>query len=188
MVLYDNYNSQCGIKCYDEAKQFLSSIYDEQPTDNQIWNYINAQDQFCWDSMMDIIQSYEKKHSVKYWLAIGMVGQWYGKRRGGLICESFEELLQKIGKDCDYFHIEVDRYGRLNIKCTHHDGTNYVTVKALTNKGADLWSIYENGYCGYYHHINPKRYKNEYDSYTCAQMHKVLWNSKTYSKNYGKII
>lgn len=107
--------------------------------------------------------------------------------------EAEQELLAMYGGQptddqvCDYFHIEIDQYGRLNVNCTHHDGTNKVTVKALTDKGTDLWNTYLNNWCYYYHHENPKRYKNEYDEYTYEQMHEVLFNSKTYSKNYGRV-
>lgn len=181
-ILYDNYDCR-----FDEAEQELLAMYGEQPTDDQVWDYINDNDRMNWEDMLAVVRDYEKAHGNPYWLAVGTSGQWYGKCRGGIVCESFEELLQKIGRDCDYFHIEIDQYGRLNVNCTHHDGTNKVTVKALTEKGTDLWNTYLNNWCCYYHHENPKRYKNEYDEYTYEQMHEVLFNSKTYSKNYGRV-
>lgn len=180
MILYDNYNL---CLYYDQAKR-----KNKQLTDDQIWGCINAQDQFCWDGMMAIIQDYEKAHSIHYWIAMGISEQWYGKCHGGIICSSFEELLQKVGRDCDYFCIKVDQYGRLSIRCAHHDGTNNIQVKALTDAGASLWGAYTNSYCSHYAWANPKRYRAKYDNYTEEQMHKVLWDSKTYSKNYGKII
>lgn len=35
-ILYDNYDCR-----FDEAEQELLDMYGEQPTDNQVWDYIN---------------------------------------------------------------------------------------------------------------------------------------------------
>lgn len=52
-------------------------------------------------------------------------------------------MLYEFIKDCDYIHIYDDK-GHLYISATHHDGTNSVEVKILTEKGVELYDEWEN--------------------------------------------
>ena len=69
-------------------------------------------------------------------LATGYIGTWRGKLKGGKAIKSFNDLYD-LWKDCDYIKF-IDDNGLLCLTCTHHDGTNNIEFRELTDKGIEF--------------------------------------------------
>lgn len=72
-----------------------------------------------------------------YIIATGTVGRWDGRSKGGKVIETLDEFYSLL-KDCDIIKVEQDEKA-LYITATHHDGTNYYTLRELTQKGLDYY-------------------------------------------------
>lgn len=62
-----------------------------------------------------------------------------------MIFGDFEVMINKAAKDCDYIHL-YDKNGRLYLKCSHHDGTNYYEIKKVTDKGVEYLANWEDNW------------------------------------------
>ena len=138
-VLYSNYY---GWISEDEIRQYLwdSEYIDhlDEATDEMIYNEMYELERMYWDDI-----SYELKHFFdkgNAWLLTGSIGRWDGNYRGGYIFNTFEEFC-KCFKDCDYIEI-TDNKGHLEVKCSHHDGTNFYEVKRVSDFGCEYFGTH----------------------------------------------
>ena len=144
-TLYSNYY---GWISEDEIRQYLWDCeyidHLDEATDEMIYNEMYELERMYWDDI-----SYELKHFFdkgNAWLLTGSIGRWDGNYRGGYIFNTFEEFC-KCFEDCAYIEI-VDNKGHLEIKCSHHDGTNFYEVKRISDFGCEWydnhsWDMYE---------------------------------------------
>lgn len=144
-TLYSNYY---GWISEDEIRQYLWDCeyidHLDEATDEMIYNEMYELERMYWDDI-----SYELKHFFdkgNAWLLTGSIGRWDGNYRGGYIFNTFEEFC-KCFEDCAYIEI-VDNKGHLEIKCSHHDGTNFYEVKRVSDFGCEWydnhsWYMYE---------------------------------------------
>nr|DAQ41317.1 MAG TPA: hypothetical protein [Caudoviricetes sp.] len=141
--IFNNYDFDVA---YDSAKEFLTEQAienGESPddvTDSDVWDEVNETEQIAWDE--DVQNGLIDFLSDKTVIFQGTIGRWNGNFPGGEIGD-FDTLLYEFIKDCDYIHIYDDK-GHLYISATHHDGTNSVEVKILTEKGVELYDEWEN--------------------------------------------
>lgn len=84
------------------------------------------------------------------WIAGGMIGRWNGCRKGYAMFDNFDKMFNAITKDCNYVKIEMEN-GKLMITATHHDGTNCLTCKLVTDKG---YVVYDNWNYGHHSSLN----------------------------------
>ena len=133
-VFYDNYDLD---DLFEETKkEFLDSeIYTEDElTDDVVWNCVYDIDAENFNNIFQEIENWADNNQV---LFIGSVGRWNGTFAGGEIGD-FSTLFTEAIEDCNYFKIwEEDNI--LNLKCSHHDGTNYFEIRILTNEGLELY-------------------------------------------------
>ena len=144
-LLYSNY---CGWISEDEVRRYLWDCeyidHLDEATDDMIYDAMYELERMYWDDI-----SYELKHFFdegNAWLLTGSIGKWDGKYRGGYIFNTFEEFCKCL-EDCDYVEI-TDNKGHLEIKCSHHDGTNFYEVKRVSDFGCEWydnhsWYMYE---------------------------------------------
>lgn len=69
------------------------------------------------------------------------LGLWNGRRRGIKIVDSFRDVLKYVD-DVMYLKIETTSQG-IEVTAPHHDGTNFYTIRALTEAGANRFSAYD---------------------------------------------
>ena len=150
-VIYSNYRLYDQ---YDDAKAFLMEEYPElcnvevedaktheihmEPSDNQIWEEIYSEDEFYWNEVWRDVKNFFAGKQV---IMFGTKGRWDGTYAGGGI-GTFEELFYELATDCDYIEF-IDDNGHFYIRCSHHDGSNFMEVKILSQKGydfADNWA------------------------------------------------
>ena len=154
-TLYSNYY---GWIDEEDVKQELIDCEraenEEDITDEMIWDEMHCLEEEYWDDF-----SYELKHFFEKsnaWLLTGSIGRWDGDCRGGYIFNTFEEFCRCF-EDCDYIEI-TDDAGHLEVKCSHHDGTNFYEVKRVSDFGCD-W------------------YDNHYWDMNEEELHTKMWNN-----------
>ena len=78
------------------------------------------------------------KHCVynrQKWVAEGTLGLWNGQRE--IVPKVFDSLFEAIiacTHRCDYIKI-TKNHRTIEVEATHHDGTNYFTLKCLSDLG-----------------------------------------------------
>lgn len=136
-VFYDNYNLD---ELEDEAREHLAENEDNyDPSDSEIWDEIYLLDKFNIDAARAELRPI---FNGKY-LAVGTCGRWNGTFAGGFIFETFEDLMARF-EHCDYIKIWLEN-GRFYVKGSHHDGTDEVEVKEITDRGNDYYDNWNYG-------------------------------------------
>lgn len=132
-VFYDNYNLD---ELEEEARYNLAEMKEnDDPSESEIWDEIYILDDFnredAWAELDDIFNG--------NYLAIGTCGRWDGTYDGGFVFKTFKELMSRF-EDCVYFKIWIEN-NHFYVKGSHHDGTDTVEVKEITERG---FQYYEN--------------------------------------------
>ena len=145
--------------------------------------FVTYCEEYSWKSVEDIpsefiqnILNFEMEDIWSEWVASmkqllsgalliisGIVTRWDGRHRVAVVCDSFEEL-SKAWRDCDYIKVFIED-GTLQIKCTHHDGTNYFTIKRVTLAG--------------------QAYLDEHEDDAGPDTYEVILDNPKYSTNVG---
>ena len=135
-TLYSNYY---GWISEEDLKMNImeSELVDDEDdiTDDMLIDERYHLEEIYWDDI-----SYELKHFFdkgNAWLLTGSIGRWDGNYRGGYIFNTFEEFCKCL-KDCDYIEI-TDNKGHFEVKCSHHDGTNFYEVKRVSDFGCEWY-------------------------------------------------
>lgn len=110
---------------------------DDHLTDDQIWEY--GIDRVMED-LHECITPEIDRHAPHGIAVFADLGLWNGRRRGVKIVDSFKEVLS-LCDDLMYVTIETTPQG-IEVTAPHHDGTNYYTIRALTEAGANRFSDY----------------------------------------------
>lgn len=138
-TLYSNY---CGWIDDDDLRMSIvdCGIVDDEEdiTDNMLIEERYHLEEIYWDDI-----SYELKHFFDKgdaWLLTGSIGRWDGNYRGGYIFNTFEEFCKCL-EDCAYIEI-VDNKGHFEVKCSHHDGTNFYEVKRVSDFGCEYFGTH----------------------------------------------
>lgn len=65
----------------------------------------------------------------------GTVGRWNGRHViRPVVCDGLEKAIKKAIGECTYLTITV-KNGAIHVTGSHHDGTNYLTIKKLNERG-----------------------------------------------------
>lgn len=132
------YTNEITEEKVEYARQYLLEENGEEPTDSELWNFLNVDDDINWDVFK---REYEKYFNTHNFVCKASLGRWNGRFNSGKILTSgWSDFLKIIGK-YDYISI-VDNNGHLEVVGRHHDGTDYFEIRELTRKGDE----YANGY------------------------------------------
>ena len=113
----------------------------EEPSDEQLWEWRYEQDQFDWENEKSMLENFFEGKTVGFF---GSVGLWHGVYKAGNIGE-FWDLFHKAITDCDYIKL-YDENGHFYLTCTHHDGTCHFEVKEITDKGREYLENWEDNW------------------------------------------
>lgn len=161
MIIFSNYYEDLE-KSYDDAREYLLDEHDEEPSDDDIWDYIYEEANYEYDDIITQIMHYLRDTETIF---VGSVGRWDGTFDGGDI-DTFETLYYKAIKDCDYIKFEEDDNEHLYLTCSHHDGTNCFEIRLLTDKGMKFFDDWN-------YNFNDKRTEQE--------VHTEIMKNKKYS-------
>lgn len=160
LILFDNYSTE-----FNEYKQMLIDSGFENPSDEEVFEYINDCERLDWEEMIERVDKIFDGDDV---VVIGSFGFWNKDADGGKVMKGdMQNILAQVGKDCDYFEVGINEANNLFIRCSHHDGTNYVEIKKLTIAGGYAWQDFQYG----------ERFENLDEQ----QMHDKLFCSKHYT-------
>ena len=118
----------------------LSTRDDYEPSDDRVWQWIYADMDDRWTMEYDQLKDFFNGKGRL--LCLGTIGRWTGRHSAGRIFGDFESLVSAVLDGCEYSKI-WDENGHLYIEGTHHDGTNRMEIKILTERGYeyyDRWS------------------------------------------------
>ena len=143
-IIYSNYDLSDR---YEETKQLIIEDYPElcneveyadgtiimEPSDEKVWDFIYDDDDIIWrETFAEVKKFFEGRQVIMF----GSIGRWDGTFGGGEIGD-FEDLFYDLIEDCDYIELS-DEDGHFYIRCSHHDGSNSMEVKILSQKGYDF--------------------------------------------------
>lgn len=128
-TIYNNYDLW---EQYQEFAKETLSEYEEEPSEDSIWNVINDEDSVNWECEKERLEEFFDDGST--WILCGTNGRWNGTFEAGTIFTDFMDMYREAMTDCDYVHL-YDENGHFYMQCSHHDGTNYYEIKKLTDKG-----------------------------------------------------
>lgn len=162
-TIYNNYY------LWDYAELAKENIRDNigddyEPSEEEIWDEIYDIDKDVWEDALWNMQNFFNKDGDK-WLLVGVVELWRGIFHGGFIFETFEEMMNKATKDCEYFDF-YDENGHFWLKCSHHDGTNLYEIKKLTDKGKQLLDNWAYGTTKRYDYSEQRLHEKLYNNYS----------------------
>lgn len=132
------YSNEITEEKVEYARQYLLDENGEEPTDSELWNFLNADDDINWDVFE---REYEKYFNTNNFVVKASLGRWNGRFNSGKILTSGWSDFCRIIQDYDNLEI-VDNNGHLEVVGRHHDGTDYFEIRELTRKGDE----YANGY------------------------------------------
>jgi len=136
-TIYDNYD------LWDQYSEFAKetlSEYEEEPSEDSIWNVINDEDSTNWECEKERLEEFFNDGST--WILRGTNGRWNGTFEAGTIFTDFMDMYREAMTDCDYVHL-YDENGHFYMQCSHHDGTNYYEIRKLTDKGIEYLKNWE---------------------------------------------
>ena len=145
VTIFNNYN----LENYEEIAReniFENDVDGAYNTPDEIPEDVVCEEAYFFETMYYEDAYEELKNFFEYQTVIvfGTCGRWNGNFAGGAVGD-FEEIYEKITRDCDYFNI-YDEGGHLYIKCSHHDGTNLFEVKILTEVGYERFNNWNNNW------------------------------------------
>lgn len=132
------YTNEITEEKVEYARQYLLEENGEEPTDSELWNFLNVEDDIDWDVFE---REYEKYFNTNNFVVKASLGRWNGRFNSGKILTSGWSDFVKIIGEYDNISI-VDNNGHLEVVGRHHDGTDYFEIRELTRKGDE----YANGY------------------------------------------
>ena len=158
-VLWSNYFKDLFTP--EQIEWAKQGLFEEgiEESENEIDDYIYRENDYEFEDFRRYMDYLMKNKNQM--LAKGSVGRWNGSYEGGKIINTFRELLD-LFEDCDYIKFE-DENGHLYVTGSHQDGSIYIEVKELTQKGEDYAD------------------RHEYDM-SDRNLHEKLWNSSNYSR------
>ena len=129
---YDFNNDEMKEVWIEEQWYLTGEEPEEDPTEDQLWETWNDLCEQSWD---DIQGECKFANETGTYLVIASLGLWNGRFDGGkIISGQLDEVIQRCFEDYNRVYMESRN---LQISATHHDGTNYFTIKKLTPKGEE---------------------------------------------------
>lgn len=129
---YDFNNDEMKEAWIEEQWYLTGEEPEEDPTEDQLWETWNDLCEQSWDNIQGECKF---ANETGTYLVIASLGLWNGRFDGGkIISGQLDEVIRRCFEDYNRVYME----GRnLQISATHHDGTNYFTIKKLTPKGEE---------------------------------------------------
>ena len=115
----------------------------------------NYEDDEDWENLCELIGEIESANRLdcRAWIAKGIVGRWTGRHEGAKMFDTFEKMFESITRDCDFVKVEVVN-GKLTITATHHDGTNCMECKVVSERGYNVYDNWRYDYHTSLGHLN----------------------------------
>lgn len=124
-IIFDNYDVD-----FDSAKEILIDNGNENPSDDAVWDFISEDMSYAWNEILEELDEILDGNLI----AFGTLGKWNGTISGWQTFDSIGKLIEWALKDCDYWKL-TETNGHLRLVSSHHDGSNAIEIKKLTENG-----------------------------------------------------
>lgn len=125
------YSNEISSERIEEARQYLLDENGEEPTENEVWDFLYEDDGDEWDFFKYNYKEYFDTHNF---VVKASLGRWNGRFDSGKILTGGWYDFCGIIQDYDTLEI-IDNNGHLEVVGRHHDGTDYFEIRELTRKG-----------------------------------------------------
>ena len=161
-IIYDNYDIYNRYR-EDAIEWFKEFNNNCEPTENEIDSCCRDLDADEWQMEKDRLRKFFQNGDL--WLLTGTIRLWDGDFQHNFVFQTFDEMLNRVGRDCDYFRF-WDENGHFFIKCSHHDGTNYAEIKHITPEGKRLIENWGSTHSKRYDFVARELYERIYRRYS----------------------
>lgn len=98
------------------------------------------------EAEIEFDELFNNKDSGELYIVTGTIGLWDRKIEDFTypnICSSIKSAILIANSDFSgHITVEEGKYGRLLLNIYHHDSSNYLEIRELTELGRDLWNRY----------------------------------------------
>lgn len=104
-TIYDNYD------LWDQYSEFAKETlaeYEEEPSEDSIWNVINDENSTNWEYEKERLEEFFDDGST--WILRGTNGRWNGTFEAGTIFTDFMDMYREATTDCDYVHLYDEKW------------------------------------------------------------------------------
>ena len=163
-TLFDNYE---GYNFEEEKAALQECNPDTTITDEMVWDSIRDMEDEDWSLCKHYLEDVCGDSRV---IVSGYAGTWQGNIEAAKIFENVTDALAACVKDCDYMKVMQFPNGLVEVKASHHDGTNIFYLRRVTDKGWDFYDRWNFGYRTHYAHLKE------------FEILKKIWESGVYSR------
>lgn len=133
------------LEYYKEDLEINNCPVPDNPSieDEAVQDYVN---EVINERYLDLLTNLSFSKQWDSIIAEGDFGRWNGRSKGVYV-GTFEVALRSLFTDCDDFKIEFDKErGCILTTSWHHDGTNYGTIRPLSDRGKKYFEDARNDY------------------------------------------
>ena len=171
IILFDNYN---GYDFEEEKAALQECNPDCKITDDDVWQSIADMESEDFDNCKHYLEDDEIFGDNRV-IVSGTAGTWQGNIECAKMFDNIEEALTACIKDCDYIRVKQLPRGLVEVKSSHHDGTNLFYIKIVTEKGFQLYDNWN------------FQYRTRYADLKEYQILEKIWNDSHYSKRAAMV-
>lgn len=135
---YDFNEEEMKESWYESAEVNDWEIPEDGPSDDQIWQEWDDQNERDWDDIEGEVKWHDERGS---YLIIASLGLWNGRFDGGKIIDGY--LTEAIRACFEDYNRVYWQDKNLKVEAIHHDGTNYFIIKKLTDRGIEFYNNHE---------------------------------------------
>lgn len=170
ITLFDNYD---WYDFEDVKKAILedSDMTESELSDDEVWDTLNEWEDEDWSNCKHMLEDAFGNNKV---IVYGTAGTWHGTYECAKIFEDIERAVFSCVKDCEFFKVTQDSERLVNIRSTHHDGSNNFYLKIVKEEGLRIYDRWDSG----------KYEKLGFREFDILQK---IWNGHRYSKRCEKI-
>lgn len=118
-------------------KEDYYEAYEEEPTEDELFRYIQDDIDRTFEDEMSNINSHERKHGPKYYIIVGSLHRWHGDVLVSKVVESMKEVIAVCSNGEEDINIYF-KNGLMRIDGFNHDSEtsgDYFKIRELTDKG-----------------------------------------------------
>lgn len=114
----------------DEEVNEYNEIHETNLTSGEIASEIATE---AWEDFFANLK-YSPYNNETYAI-YGTIGRWNGRFEIELVkCDNLKDVIKRAIGTCDFFKV-TQKYGHIEVVACHHDGTNYLNISLLNEKG-----------------------------------------------------
>ena len=133
-VLFDS-DREISYEEYSEWRKECGEEPKEEGSDD-FYSYVNNMHEMEWEDFQTNIEYSEVCYN-NFWSITGSLGLWYGRKEVSCVVEGLNEAIMTCIGRCDGYLRVAKKHSVVYVSFSHHDGTNYYELRALSPIGVE---------------------------------------------------